>query len=178
MTELADMLSAARTPLLILGGTRWSEAATQSVRRFAERFELPVVTSYRRGTLFDALHPNYAGDLGIGPNPKLIARIKSSDLPILIGGRLGEIPSQGFTLFEIPRPRADLVHIHASAEEFGRLYQARLSIHATPNAFASALDALTPRASVARGGETRQAHEDFIAWTEIATPQPGPVNLG
>src|SRR5579863_2184314 len=109
MTELADMLSAARTPLLILGGTRWSEAATQSVRRFAERFELPVVTSYRRGTLFDALHPNYAGDLGIGPNPKLIARIKNSDLPILIGGRLGEIPSQGFTLFEIARaPRLSI----------------------------------------------------------------------
>ena len=148
MAAFEALLAAARQPILIVGGTRWSEAAVQSVQRFAERFELPVATSYRRGPLFDALHPCYAGDLGIGPNPKLIARIKQSDLPILLGGRLGEIPSQGFTLFEIPGPRADLVHIHASAEEFGRLYQARLPIHATPIAFAAALDTLEPRAPV------------------------------
>jgi acetolactate synthase I/II/III large subunit len=178
MAEFEELLTAARAPILILGGTRWSEAATLSVRRFAERFELPVVTSYRRGALFDALHACYAGDLGIGPNPKLIARIKDSDLPILLGGRLGEIPSQGFTLFDIPRPRANLVHIHPSAEEFGRLYQARMSIHATPNGFASALDALAPRAPIPWSEQTRQANMDFIAWTEVATLQPGAVNLG
>ena len=178
MAEFEILLASARQPLLILGGSRWSEAAVQSVRRFAERFELPVATSYRRGPLFDALHPCYAGDLGLGPNPKLIARIKQSDLPILFGGRLGEIPSQGFTLFEIPGPRANLVHIHASAEEFGRLYQARLSIHATPIAFAAALDALSPRAPIRWGAQTREANKDLIAWTEVATPQPGAVNLG
>jgi acetolactate synthase-1/2/3 large subunit len=178
MAAFETMLAKARQPILIVGGTRWSQAAVQSVQRFAERFELPVATSYRRGTLFDALHPCYAGDLGIGPNPKLIARIKQSDLPILLGGRLGEIPSQGFTLFEIPGPRADLVHIHASAEEFGRLYQARLSIHATPVAFAAALDALKPRATPRWAAQTKEAHQDFIAWTEVATPQPGAVNLG
>jgi acetolactate synthase I/II/III large subunit len=178
MAEFEMLLAGARRPFLILGGTRWSEAAVASVHRFAERFELPVATSYRRGPLFDALHPCYAGDLGLGPNPKLIARIKQSDLPILLGGRLGEIPSQGFTLFEIPGPRADLVHIHASAEEFGRLYQARLSIHATPIAFADALDALSPRAPVRWGAQTKEAHAELKAWTEVATPQPGPVNLG
>jgi acetolactate synthase I/II/III large subunit len=178
MAEFEMLLAGARRPFLILGGTRWSEAAVASVQRFAERFELPVATSYRRGPLFDALHPCYAGDLGLGSNPKLIARIKQSDLPILLGGRLGEIPSQGFTLFEIPGPRADLVHIHASAEEFGRLYQARLSIHATPIAFADALDALSPRAPVRWGAQTKEAHAELKAWTEVATPQPGPVNLG
>ncbi|WP_158815607.1 thiamine pyrophosphate-binding protein [Methylocapsa sp. S129] len=178
MAEFETLLAAARQPFLILGGTRWSEAAVRSVQHFAERFELPVATSYRRGPLFDALHPCYAGDLGLGPNPKLIARIKQSDLPILLGGRLGEIPSQGFTLFEIPGPRADLVHIHASAEEFGRLYQARLSIHATPIGFATALEALNPRAPIRWGGQTEEAHKDLIAWTEVATPQPGAVNLG
>src|SRR6202044_3700518 len=105
-------------------------------------------------------HPCCAGDLGIAPNPKLIARIKQSDLPILLGGRLGEIPSQGFTLFEIPGPRVDLVHIHASAEEFGRLYQARLPIHATPIAFAAALDALAPRAAIRWGSQTQEANKD------------------
>jgi acetolactate synthase I/II/III large subunit len=178
MAEFEMLLAGARRPFLILGGTRWSEAAVASVQRFAERFELPVATSYRRGPLFDALHPCYAGDLGLGSNPKLIARIKQSDLPILLGGRLGEIPSQGFTLFEIPGPRADLVHIHASAEEFGRLYQARLSIHATPIAFAAALDALSPRAPVRWGAQTKEAHVELKGWTEVATPQPGPVNLG
>jgi acetolactate synthase-1/2/3 large subunit len=178
MAEFEALLVAARRPFLILGGTRWSEAAVASVHRFAEKFELPVATSYRRGPLFDALHPCYAGDLGLGPNPKLIARIKQSDLPILLGGRLGEIPSQGFTLFEIPGPRADLVHIHASAEEFGRLYQARLSIHATPIAFAASLDALSPSAPVRWGAQTKEAHAELKAWTEVATPQPGPVNLG
>ena len=178
MAAFESLLAAAQRPFLILGGTRWSEAAARSVQRFAERFELPVATSYRRGPLFDALHPCYAGDLGIGPNPKLIARIKNSDLPILLGGRLGEIPSQGFTLFEIPDPRADLIHIHASAEEFGRLYHARLAIHATPIGFAAALDALAPRAPNRWSAQTKDANDDFIAWTEAATPQPGAVNLG
>jgi acetolactate synthase I/II/III large subunit len=178
LAEFEALLGAARQPILILGGSRWSEAAVRSVQGFAERFELPVATSYRRGPLFDALHPCYAGDLGLGPNPKLIARVKQSDLPILLGGRLGEIPSQGFTLFEIPGPRADLIHIHPSAEEFGRLYQARLSIHASPLAFAAALDGLKPRAPIRWGAQTVQAHQDVMAWTEVATPQPGPVNLG
>ena len=179
MAEFEGLLNAARAPFLILGGTRWSEAAVQSVRRFAERFELPVATSYRRGPLFDGLHRCYAGDLGLGPNPKLIARIKQSDLPILLGGRLGEIPSQGFTLFDIPGPRTtNLVHVNASAEEFGRLYQARLSIHATPNAFAAALDGLAPRTPNAWREQTREANKDYLAWTETPTPQPGAVNLG
>jgi acetolactate synthase-1/2/3 large subunit len=178
IAEFAALLTAARRPILILGGTRWSEAAVRSVHRFAERFELPVATSYRRGPLFDATHPNYAGDLGLGPNPKLIARIKDSDLPILLGGRLGEIPSQGFTLFDIPRPRADLVHVNASAEEFGRLYQAKLSIHATPIGFAAALDGLTPSAPARWGALTKEANKEFLAWTDVPTPQPGAVNLG
>jgi acetolactate synthase I/II/III large subunit len=178
MAAFEDLLAAAKRPLLILGGTRWSEAAARSVQAFAERFELPVVTSYRRGSLFDARHPCYAGDLGIGANPNLVARIKNSDLPIVLGGRLGEIPSQGFTLFEIPRPRAALVHIHSSAEELGRLYQARLAIHATPIAFAAALDALKPRGPNVWSAQTGEANREFIAWTQAPTPQPGPVNLG
>ena len=178
MATLEDLLAAARQPMLILGGTRWSEAAARSVRAFAERFELPVVTSYRRGPLFDARHSCYAGDLGIGPNPRLLARIKNSDLPIVLGGRLGEIPSQGFTLFEIPSPRAALVHIHSSAEELGRLYQARLAIHATPIAFAAALDALKPRGPNLWSASTAEANREFIAWTQTPTPQPGAVNLG
>ena len=165
-------------PILILGGSRWDEDACQSVRRFAERFHLPVATSYRRLPLFDPLHPCYAGDLGLGPNPKLIARIKASDLVILCGGRLGEIPSQGYTLFDIPGPRTRLVHVHPAAEELGRVYQPDLAIQSGPIRFAEALEALEPPDDIAWRGETDAAHAEYLGWTETPTDQPGGVNLG
>ena len=75
----------------------------------------------------------YAGDLGIGPNPKLVERIKSADLVVLIGGRMGELPSQSYELFDIPRPQMTFVHVHPGAEELGRVYSPHLAIHATPD---------------------------------------------
>src|SRR5216683_3198267 len=80
MMKLQKLLWAAERPIMLLGGSRWSPAAHAAIARFAERFALPAVTTFRRGPLFDALHSCYAGDLGIGPNPKLIARIKAADL--------------------------------------------------------------------------------------------------
>ena len=146
--------------------------------RFAERFALPVATTFRRGHLFDALHACYAGDLGIGPNPKLLARIKGADLMLLIGGRLGELPSQGYTLFDIPEPQVKLVHVHPGAEELGRVYHAALAINASPTAFCSALEGLQPPNDIPWKGESDTAHADYLAWTGKATPQPGGVNLG
>jgi acetolactate synthase-1/2/3 large subunit len=122
---------------MLLGGSRWSVAAHAAIARFAERFALPVATTFRRGALFDALHPCYAGDLGIGPNPKLIERIKAADLVLLVGGRLGEMPSQSYTLFDIPGPQTTFVHVHPGAEELGRVYKPHLAIHAAPTAFAA-----------------------------------------
>ncbi len=178
MARLGDLLRSARKPILILGGSRWDEDACQSVRRFAERFHLSVATSYRRLPLFDPLHPCYAGDLGLGPNPKLIARIKASDLVILCGGRLGEIPSQGYTLFDIPVPRTRLVHVHPAAEELGRVYQPDLAIQSGPIRFAEALEGLEPPDDIAWRGETDAAHAEYLGWTETPTEQPGGVNLG
>ncbi len=119
---LSDLLAAAQRPVLIIGGTRWDVEASAHITRFAESHQLPVVTSYRRLPLFDALHPNYAGDLGIGPNPKLMARLKASDLIILAGGKLGEIPSQAYGLLDIPGPNTKLVHIYPDPMEIGRVY--------------------------------------------------------
>jgi acetolactate synthase-1/2/3 large subunit len=178
MAELARLIASAQRPMLILGGSRWTEAACGAIKRFAENFALPVVTSYRRGPLFDPLHPCYAGDLGIGPNPKLIARIKASDLVVLVGGRLGEIPSQGYALFDIPTPRTKLVHVHPGAEELGRLYQPHLAIHAGPVPFATMAETLTPPAALPWREETRAAHAEFLQWTGTPTEQPGHVNLG
>ena len=178
MSRLQKMLWASKRPVAIVGGSRWSEAACAALMRFAERFALPVATTFRRGNLFDALHPCYAGDLGIGVNPKLLARIKSADLVLLIGGRLGEIPSQSYTLFDIPEPQVTLVHVHPGAEELGRVYHAALAINASPTAFCSALEGLQPPNEIAWRGESDAAHADYLAWTEKATPQPGGVNLG
>jgi acetolactate synthase-1/2/3 large subunit len=178
MAELARLIAAAERPLLILGGSRWTEAACTAIKTFAERFALPVVTSYRRGPLFDPLHPCYAGDLGIGPNPRLVARIKASDLVVLVGGRLGEIPSQGYALFDIPTPRTKLVHVYPGAEELGRLYRPHLAIHASPVPFATMAEALSAPAALPWREETRVAHADFLQWTDAPTDQPGGVNLG
>ena len=178
MSRLQKMLWAAKRPVALVGGSRWSDAATAALMRFAERFALPVATTFRRGHLFDALHACYAGDLGIGPNPKLLARIKGADLTLLIGGRLGELPSQGYTLFDIPEPQVRLVHVHPGAEELGRVYHAALAINASPTAFCSALEGLQPPNDSPWQGESDTAHADYLAWTGKATPQPGGVNLG
>ena len=178
MMKLQKLLWAAKRPILILGGSRWSDHAFAAIARFAERFALPVATTFRRGHLFDALHPCYAGDLGIGPNPKLLARIKSADLVVLVGGRLGEMPSQSYTLFDIPGPQTTFVHVHPGAEELGRVYKPHLAIHASPTAFAAAAEGLQPPNKIKWSGEIKIAHADYIEWTEKPTEQPGGVNLG
>jgi acetolactate synthase I/II/III large subunit len=176
MKKFAEMLSAARAPIILLGGSRWSQAASDAVGRFAQRFSVPVATTFRRAHLFDSHNPCYAGDLGIGPNPKLLGRIKSADLVVAVGGRLGELPSQSYTLFDIPQPQVPFVHVHPGAEELGRVYSPQLAIHATPTAFAAALENLQLPATVR--GQGPEAHADWIAWTEKPTEQPGAVNFG
>ena len=178
MSRLQKLLWAAKRPIVLVGGSRWSEQATVALMRFAERFALPVATTFRRGHLFDALHACYAGDLGIGPNPKLLARVKGADLVLLIGSRLSEMPSQSYTLFDIPEPQMKLVHVHPGAEELGRVYHPHLAIHAAPTAFCSALEGLQPPDEIPWKGEADVAHADYLSWSEKATPVPGAVNLG
>jgi len=178
MVKLQKLLWSAQRPAVIAGGSRWSEPACASLARFAERFALPVATTFRRAHLFDALHPCYAGDLGLGVNPKLLARIKSADLVVAIGSRLGEVPSQGYTLFEIPGPRQTLVHVHPGAEELGRVFHPHLAINAAPTAFAAALEGLQPPTAIPWSAETKTAHAEYLAWTEEPTTVPGAVNPG
>jgi acetolactate synthase-1/2/3 large subunit len=178
MSRLQKLLWAAKRPVMLLGGSRWSEKACASVTRFAERFALPAVTTFRRGHLFDQTHACYAGDLGVGPNPKLVARIKDADLILLVGGRLGEIPSQGYTLLDIPTPTQTLVHVHPGAEELGRVYRPNLAIHASPTAFAAALEGLQAPNAIPWSAETQIAHEDYLAFSETPTEVPGAVNVG
>jgi acetolactate synthase-1/2/3 large subunit len=178
MSRLQKLIWAAARPIVLAGGSRWSEAAGAALQRFAERFALPVATTFRRAHVIDALHPCYAGDLGIGPNPKLLARIKAADLVVLIGGRMGELPSQRYSLFDIPAPQQTFVHVHPGAEELGRVYRPHLAVHAAPTAFAASLEALQPPNQIPWGEATKAAHAEFLAWTEQPTAVPGAVNMG
>jgi acetolactate synthase-1/2/3 large subunit len=176
IAALKTLLAKAERPLVVAGGSRWDEQSCTLLTHFAERFNLPVATSYRRAPLFDALHPNYAGDLGLAPNPKLLARVKASDLVIVIGARLNEITTQGYTLFDIPVPQTKLVHVYPGAEDIGRVFHPHLAIHASPRRFVAALDQIQPR--VTHWAEPAYAaHEDYLQWSETPTPQPGAVNL-
>jgi len=174
MEALEALLAESERPMLILGGGRWTEIAYAQIARFAQNFGIPVCTSFRRAHLFDANHPNYAGDLGLGANPRLVARVKASDLVIAAGARLNELTSQGYTLFDIPVPQMKLVHAYPGAEEIGRVYHPHLAIHATPGAFAAALERLRPRRPPL---DVSAAHREYRDWSEKALPQPGAVNL-
>jgi acetolactate synthase-1/2/3 large subunit len=178
IAKFGAMLTAAKRPIVILGGSAWDTDGCAAIARFAERFDLPVATSFRRASLFPAEHPNYAGDLGIGPDARLRTRVAGADLILLVGGRMSEMPSSSYTLFEVPTPQQALVHVHPGAEELGRVYQPRLAIQANPSAFAAALDALRPAAALVWSGEAAKAHADYLDWTTTPRQLPGDFQYG
>ncbi|SHL41938.1 acetolactate synthase-1/2/3 large subunit [Roseibium suaedae] len=177
MADLQKRLWAAERPIAILGGSRWTAEAVAGFTRFAERFDLPVACSFRRQMLFDNLHPNYAGDVGIGINPKLSERIKASDLILLVGGRLSEMPSQSYTLLDIPQPSQPFVHVHPDAEELGRVYRPSLAIHASPAAFCKAAEGLQPPVELKNSGDAKAAHEDYLAWSGARPQTAGSLQM-
>lgn len=179
MAELQQRIESAERPVAILGGSRWTDAAVQQFAAFAKRFSLPVYCSFRRQMLFSSDHPCYGGDLGIGANPKLLARIRNADLVLLIGGRMSEMPSQSYELFEIPTPRQQLVHVHVDADELGKMYRAALPIHASPQGFTEALTVLCPSNTPCWIAETREAHAEFLTWSDTTPIRiPGPLQMG
>ncbi|MBR0665188.1 thiamine pyrophosphate-binding protein [Roseomonas hellenica] len=176
--RLGAMLASARQPIAILGGSGWTQDAVDQFAGFAERWALPVCTSFRRADRFRWDHPCYAGDLGIGPAPALAARVKDADLLLLIGGRMSEMPSGSYSLLDIPVPRQTLVHVHPGAEELGRVYAPTLAIQASPRSFAAALAPLKPASAPGWGNGTPQAHADYLAWSGTARKLPGGFQYG
>ena len=163
LAELRERLAAAKRPLVIAGGGGWTPEATTALQALAEAWQLPVGCAFRFQDLFDNAHPNYAGDVGIGINPKLAARVKAADLILAIGPRLGEMTTGGYTLLQAPRPAQQLIHIHAGAEELGRVYTAELLINASMSQAAPALASLKPPADIAWRDWTAAAHADYEA---------------
>jgi acetolactate synthase-1/2/3 large subunit len=161
LRRLREMLLAARQPFVIAGGGGWTVQSAQALQRFAENWKLPVGNAFRYQDTFDNFHPLYAGDVGIGLNPKLAARILQSDLVIAIGPRLGEMTTGGYTLLKAPRSQQKLVHIHGSAEELNRVYQADLAINATMNAAARSLEVLTAPPTLPWEAWAQAANADY-----------------
>jgi acetolactate synthase-1/2/3 large subunit len=163
LRRLREMLLQSERPFVIAGGGGWTVQAAQALQRFAENWKLPVGNAFRFQDTFDNFHPQYAGDVGIGINPKLAAHIKSSDLIIAIGPRLGEMTTSGYTLLTPPKAQQTLVHIHASAEELNRVFQADLAICATMNAAARSLEVLTAPNTLPWEAWTQAIHADYEA---------------
>ena len=173
---LQRRLEAASRPLLIVGGPGWSAAIQRQIEAFAARFDLPTAAAFRYQDYLDNRHPCYVGCVGIGVDAALAAAVKDADLLIVIGARLGEMTTSGYTLLDIPNPAAYLVHVHPSADELGSVYRADLPIAATAGALVARLGALKPPATIGwsvRRAALRAAYEKTLEPIAL----PGAVKL-
>lgn len=176
LEALRSLMTRAKRPLVLAGGSGWSEASCADLARFAGANALPVACAFRNQDLFDNRHANYAGDVGIGINPKLAARVREADLLLVIGERLGEMVTGGYALLEVPQPKQTLIHAHPGANELGRVYQPALAIETAIAPLCAALAALEPVASPAWLGSAAAAHQEYVAW-QAPRRMPGAVDL-
>ena len=179
MERLHRVLGDARRPMLLLGGSGWTETARADIQAFVEANALPVCCGFRRIDLFDNSHSCYAGELGIGANPALVARLREADLLIAIGSRLGDATSQGYALLSLGEQRGgpELVHVHPDPSELGRVFPAALAIEASIPAFARAARRLVPFHGAHWRAWTQAAHADYLSDRE-PRPEAAELDLG
>ncbi|WP_120495224.1 thiamine pyrophosphate-binding protein [Kiloniella sp. EL199] len=164
MTDFRALLSEAQKPLLLIGGGGWSQEASENITTFAEKNHLPVACAFRRQDAFNNHHAQYIGEVGIAPNPKLVARVKESDLLIVVGPRLGEMTTSGYNLLDSPNTKQKLVHILPGAEELNRVFNAELAILSDLTAFTKAALDLAPINTHVWKGMVAQARADYEAF--------------
>ena len=176
LAQFIEDIKSAANPILILGGSVWSSDAGKDLESISEMLGLTILTSHRRQSFYNNLHFNYGGDLGLGVNPKLIERINKSDYLVLLGGRLSENPSQGFSLLGIPEHDKKFVHIHPGPEEIGRIYKPHLGIACSPisfvNALNNALKGLNTKPSSQNQVLANEAHEEYLEWGNMPLEAP------
>ncbi|MFT5743076.1 MAG: acetolactate synthase-1/2/3 large subunit, partial [Paracoccaceae bacterium] len=168
--DALDWIAQAKRPLVIIGGPHWSQSAAQDLAAFAQIQNLPVALGFRRQDYLDNRHPNYAGDLNVGVNPRLAQRVRDADRLLVIGSRLGDIETQGYTLVDPAAPAQKILHVHADADELGRVYHPDLCVTADAVSFTRALSLLP-----ACGGDwadwTKSARADYDTWkTPLESP--------
>lgn len=178
VTDFGERLKNAKAPLMLVGGPGWSKEIGEKAMAFAARTGLPVASSFRCQDYVDNDHPNYVGVLGIAPIPNLRRRISEEvDLLIVVGSRLGEMTTQGYSLINIPTPQMDFVHIHPCAEELGQVYNPSLGIVSAPDAFFESLEALPDGDGTTGWADWRTSQRaDYQAFLE-PTDVPGDVNM-
>lgn len=168
--DALDWIAQAKRPLVIIGGPHWSQGAAQDLATFAEIQNLPVALGFRRQDYLHNRHPNYAGDLNVGVNPRLAQRVRDADRLLVIGSRLGDIETQGYTLVDPAAPAQKILHVHADADELGRVYHPDLCVTADAVSFTRALSLLPARASD-WADWTKSARADYDTWkTPIESP--------
>ena len=177
LAELMKLLEHAWRPLLLVGGPGWSDEACRQITAFAEANNIPACASFRRQDVLDNRSPVYAGDLGTSGPPALIKRVKEADLLIVVGARLGEMTTQGYTIMDAPEPRQKLVHVHADADELGRVYRPTLAIQSSSVAFAALAAKARPVDGTKWKAWTEAARADYLATLE-PTPYNGALDVG
>ena len=174
MKELEHLLSGAKRPFVLIGGGGWTKQAVEGLRAWAEAAGVPVGCGFRCQDYFDNRHPNYAGDVGIGVNPKLAQRVKDADLLLVIGERLGEMTTSAYTLLDVPSPKQVLIHVQSGAEELGRVYRAALPINSNYEEFVLALARIrTPSWKES----AQEMHSNYLEWNR-PIPMPGALHYG
>ena len=162
MSAFRGQLASAERPLMILGGAGWSEQACADIQAFAEAHAVPVAASFRCQDLFDNMHSNYAGEFGTSASPALTQRMRDADLLIVVGSRLGEMTSGGYSLVNIPVPKQKLVHVYLDSSELGRVYEPDLAIVASMESFAAAARDMEAVACGKWVEWMRQANQDYL----------------
>ena len=176
IAAITSMLEKAKRPILLAGGSGWSETSKRDLKALAERLDLPVVVSFRRQDLMDNTSPCYAGDAGVGMTAATAKLMREADVILTINARFGEMTTDGYTLLRVPSPEQTLIHAHASDGELGKIYAANLSIHAGPNRMIAALNGMNLSDNAERSAWRAQAREGVEAIRNTRN-QPSPVDM-
>lgn len=171
-----SLLATAQRPLVVVGGSGWTQEAADDVRAWAEAWNLPVATELRCQDYVDNGSPSYAGELGLGVNPALLQRLADADVVLAIGGRLGDVPTRGYEGLDIPEPQSRLVHVSTSPDELGWVYRPELAIVADSPSFAALLRGEAGEAPSDWSAWTAAARADYLTWSE-PKPIDWPVDL-
>ncbi|MBL9060784.1 MAG: thiamine pyrophosphate-binding protein [Mangrovicoccus sp.] len=176
MERLCGLLEAAERPVIFHGGCNWTPAGAAAVLRFAEAWDIPVVSAFRCQDLIDNHAPVFCGEAGVGMPAQVRRLLGEADLILALNARFDEISTDGYTLLAVPQPRQKLAHVHGSDAEIGKIYRPDLAIQAGPNAFAAALATLAP-APGQWGDWRRSARAAYEAGFDLPD-QPSPVDMG
>ena len=170
---LRNWLGHAERPLVIAGSNLDNENGRAALLRFAEDWQVPVAVSFRCHDLFPNDHPLYAGDMGLANPATQVAEMRDSDLLVVLGARLSDITTQGYSFPDLVRPRMRLAHVHPDPTVIGAHFAADLAMacDAVSALAGLASPATRPRreAWIARLGEERRK----IVARRVAESDPG-----